>query len=749
VARFGAIILFLLSAAAFADDGYLHHGNDHVPIFGHGEQNPEDWEIPAGSRSRVHAGVVKSHRYVRVYGRLDVEGELQCHTLQILPGGEVRLYGMVSIKPGPLDTDQFGRGVLNHGKLVITGQPKLRLAIPARDARAGQATIRFRQQLDGWRPGDELVFADTRHIDYPRPYPFTEPVDLLPQNQWEQCEKVRVAAVSGDTVTLERPLQFDHEATFTPNLTRSAVIRSLDKTQRGHVQSFSGARFVGTNCEFRDLGRTTTELLDPVANHVGRYVVHWHRTTIPHTLDNFSINESPGWGLAIHGSSFNKLTNGVSYNCRGSHLVTEDGSENDNEIRNHVAILATGSGEWITARSNTKATATGERLWHIGTGYGLTNADSKIHNNLALNCQFGFGIAGHGSLTLPRRRKDGTKGWWIFENWQAYPIHRFTDNKAHWCGIGIETWNTPATAKIPFRRFTANHCGRGVHNLNTSSANYFKDCKFTNCTYGVTFKPGYERHVTLDGCQFVGCDYGYRQIWTTGTLNIKGCTFDCKVACIDQPAGHRCVSPLECVVEDSTFRGPKWLGTASQYSWLVDVTGIALTQSKDSVKIGTWPTVWHWRNVNGESFRLYHREQVPEWPIPGDGQWLDFQGDGLTNGEMYDAFGVCLFGEFAPQSAATRPELPGFLIGPPKPYPFPQITDGERTGNVVALQTNVPCRAAVRYMTVDSRWRFTDWTEPGTSHAVTVDDPAWDGGQLWPYAQTTAGEFSDTAISFP
>src|SRR4029079_8424555 len=130
----------------------------------------------------------------------------------------------------------------------------------AQTAAAGSHSI---QVLDasGWRGGEEVVLAST---------------DFDPR----QAERRTIAGIKGNTITLDKKLDYMHFGKITFNvdergevglLTRNIKLQaSADAEQSfygGHVMAMNGSKMFVEGVEFNRMGQNLT---------LARYPIHWH-----------------------------------------------------------------------------------------------------------------------------------------------------------------------------------------------------------------------------------------------------------------------------------------------------------------------------------------------------------------------------------------------------------------------------------------------------------------------------------------
>ena len=320
-----------------------------------------------------------------------------------------------------IDPGQLGTGIEGLGKVTMHGSVKAPTFVRlANEPRAGDTTLVFDSPVTGWAPGDHVVIPDTRQLRGNERGMSYQPQD----------EKLQIASVSANQVTLAMPLRYDHKGArdadgkleFLPhvgNVSRNVVIRSENaQGTRGHMIFMSRADVDLRYVEVRDMGRTRMGVLDnsefdasgrPVrfgTNQIGRYAIHFHHDFGPKdtpangyqfTLVGNSVDGAPKWGVTVHNSHYGLVRDNVVYNTRGAGIVTEDGTESFNVFDHNFALRSEGSGDFAP-RSGYGGVAPdpgGE-----GAGFWFRGPNNYIRNNVAANADaFGFGLAA-GSLDV-------------------------------------------------------------------------------------------------------------------------------------------------------------------------------------------------------------------------------------------------------------------------------------------------------------------------------------------------------------
>ena len=280
-------------------------------------------------------------RSLTVNGKLSFadERDLELKTEWIyLPGGELEIGSearphtrkatitLTDKVPGEDINTMGDRGIMMlAGTLSLHGERTNAWTKLARTARAGSDRI---EVLDakGWRRGDEIVLAST---------------DFDPA----QAERRTVAAVSGDAVTLDRPLTYMHfgEVTFGVDergevglLTRNIRIQASDDAERsyfgGHIMAMAGARMYVSGVELSRMGQNM---------HLARYPIHWHiiGEGQGQYIQNSSIHDSYSRCVTVHGTNDVRVQNNVTYNTVGHCFFLEDAVEHGNRFIHNLAML--------------------------------------------------------------------------------------------------------------------------------------------------------------------------------------------------------------------------------------------------------------------------------------------------------------------------------------------------------------------------------------------------------------------------
>ena len=221
--------------------------------------------------------------------------------------------------------DMGDRGIMiMGGTLNLHGDRTNAWTKLASTANAGATSIQVLNAA-GWRVGDEIVLAST---DYdPR-----------------QAERRTIAAIKGNTITLDRKLDNMHfgKITFDVDergevglLTRNIKIQASADAEKsfqgGHVMAMGASRMFVEGVEFNRMGQNLT---------LARYPIHWHLIgdAQGQYIKNAAIHDTYSRCVTVHGTNFLRVENNVTYNTVGHCFFLEDGIEHGNEFVRNLAI---------------------------------------------------------------------------------------------------------------------------------------------------------------------------------------------------------------------------------------------------------------------------------------------------------------------------------------------------------------------------------------------------------------------------
>ena len=222
-------------------------------------------------------------------------------------------------------TGKVDRGImLMGGTLNLHGDRTNTWTKLSATAAAGATSIQVLNAA-GWRVGDEIVLAST---------------DFDPR----QAERRTIATIRGNTITLDKKLDYMHfgKITFGVDergevglLTRNIKLQaSADAEQSfygGHVMAMVGSKMFVEGVEFNRMGQHMT---------LARYPIHWHLIgdAKGQYIKNASLHDTYNRCVTVHGTNFLRVENNVTYNTVGHCFFLEDGIEHGNEFIKNLAI---------------------------------------------------------------------------------------------------------------------------------------------------------------------------------------------------------------------------------------------------------------------------------------------------------------------------------------------------------------------------------------------------------------------------
>src|SRR6186713_854008 len=263
-------------------------------------------------------------KWILLHGELEIGTAAKPHTRK----------AMITLTNNVKDEDIGGMGgandrsdrgiVLMGGTLNLHGDRTNTWSKLANTANAGSTSIQVLNAA-GWRVGDEIVLAST---------------DFDPR----QAERRTIAAIRGNTVTLDKKLDYMHfgKITFDVDergevgvLTRNIKLQaSADAEQSffgGHVMAMGTSKMFVEGVEFNRMGQNLT---------LARYPIHWHLIgdAKGQYIKNAAIHDTYSRCVTVHGTNNLQVENNVTYNNVGHCFFLEDGIETGNQFVKNLAI---------------------------------------------------------------------------------------------------------------------------------------------------------------------------------------------------------------------------------------------------------------------------------------------------------------------------------------------------------------------------------------------------------------------------
>jgi cell migration-inducing and hyaluronan-binding protein len=319
--------------------------------------------------------------------------------------------------------------VLMRGTLELHGDREHTWTKLARTAEARSTQIEV-LDASGWRKGDEIVLAST---------------DFDPR----QAEKRTVAAIRGNAITLDRPLEYMHFGAVTFGvdergevglLTRNIRIQASDDAETsyfgGHIMAMAGSTVHVSGVELNRMGQHL---------HLARYPMHWHLVGEGQGqyIQNSSIHDTYSRCVTVHGTNDVRVENNVTFNTVGHCFFLEDAVETGNQFVHNLAIqtkchptlpcVPTNLGPAGSAGAGGGAAGQASKAVLIpsdntASSFWITNPDNIYRDNVAAGSDqigFWFALPEH-----PTGAFDGTE-----TSAQTWPrrtaVREFSGNTAH------------------------------------------------------------------------------------------------------------------------------------------------------------------------------------------------------------------------------------------------------------------------------------------------------------------------------
>jgi cell migration-inducing and hyaluronan-binding protein len=265
--------------------------------------------------------------WIMLHGELEIGTEAKPHTRKatITLTDNVKDED-ISVPAATVTSDRSDRGImLMGGTLSLHGNRTNSWTKLSRTAEAGSNSIDVLNAA-GWRAGDVIVLAST---------------DFDPH----QAERRTIAAIRGNTITLDKKLDYMHfgKITFDVDergevgmLSRNIVIQASPDADAtlfgGHIMAMGSSKMLFDGVELNRMGQNM---------HLARYPIHWHLVgdAQGQYIRNSAIHDTYSRCVTVHGTNYLGIQNNVTYNNIGHCFFLEDGIEHGNEYVHNLAIL--------------------------------------------------------------------------------------------------------------------------------------------------------------------------------------------------------------------------------------------------------------------------------------------------------------------------------------------------------------------------------------------------------------------------
>ncbi|MEI9964824.1 MAG: G8 domain-containing protein [Caulobacteraceae bacterium] len=318
------------------------------------------------------------------------------------------------------------RGImLLGGTLSLHGDRTNSWTKLARTAEAGADRIDV-LDASGWRKGDEIVLASTD-------FDSTE------------AERRTVTAVSGNAITLDKPLKYMHFGKVTYGvdergevglLTRNIRIQASEDAEKtyfgGHIMAMAGSKMYVSGVELARMGQNM---------HLARYPIHWHilGEGQGQYIQNSSIHDTYSRCVTVHGTNDVRVENNVTYNTVGHCFFLEDAVEHGNQFIHNLAMVTRCHPDGkpceptnlTLAHQSPKGESAPDILIpsdNTASSFWITNPDNVYRDNVAAGSEaIGFWIALPEHPTGAFLGKPGSDKIWP----RRTQLREFSGNTAH------------------------------------------------------------------------------------------------------------------------------------------------------------------------------------------------------------------------------------------------------------------------------------------------------------------------------
>src|SRR5215469_3546947 len=265
-----------------------------------------------------------STEWIMLHGELEIGTEAKPHTRK----ATITLTDNVKDEDfgGLGGNDRSDRGIMMMGgTLNLHGNRTNSWTKLSKTADAGSNSIEVLNAA-GWRAGDMIVLAST---------------DFDPH----QAERRTIAAIRGNTITLDKKLDYMHFGKITANvdergevgmLSRNIVVQASADAETtlfgGHIMAMGASKMFVDGVELNRMGQNM---------HLARYPIHWHLVADAQGqyIKNSAIHDTYSRCVTVHGTNYLDIENNVTYNNIGHCFFLEDGIEHDNQYVHNLGIL--------------------------------------------------------------------------------------------------------------------------------------------------------------------------------------------------------------------------------------------------------------------------------------------------------------------------------------------------------------------------------------------------------------------------
>jgi hypothetical protein len=257
--------------------------------------------------------------WIMLHGELEIGTEAKPHTRK------ATITFTDNVKGEDIMAGMGDRGIMiSGGTLRLHGDRTNSWTKLTKTAKAGSTSIEV-LNAEGWRVGDEIVLAST---------------DFDPR----QAERRTIAAIKGNKITLDKPLEYMHFGKITYDvdergevglLTRNIKIQASEDAEQsyfgGHIMAMPSSKMFVSGVELNRMGQHLT---------LARYPIHWHLVgdAKGQYIRNSAIHDTFNRCVTVHGTNNLLVENNVTYNNVGHCFFLEDGIETGNQFVRNLGI---------------------------------------------------------------------------------------------------------------------------------------------------------------------------------------------------------------------------------------------------------------------------------------------------------------------------------------------------------------------------------------------------------------------------
>ncbi len=385
-----------------------------------------------------------------------------------------------------MDKEDAPALVCCSARMELHGSPLVRPWVKlGANCRPGDSKIIASEDLSDWRVGDEIIVTASEKTRNMASY----------RNEDVSTEERIVKSVDGKTITLNKPLKFEHfgEGEFrseVANLSRNVVVESADPDGvRGHTMYHRYSKGGISYARFAHLGKEGV---------LGRYAIHFHlvgSTMRGSAVVGASIVDSHNRWITIHGTQYMLVRDCVGYQSVGHGYYLENGKEVFNLLDRNLGVQAY-NGPKMKDQELPFDPNDGAAFWWAN-GHNVFTRNVAVENaryGFRYDCQKRSNFNSNLRILMPNGSRKEV-------DLRTLPIVRFEENESHSEGLySVALAGTDGVG--PDRRHP--HLLRGLKIWQTHYAlrlelptMLVEKTKIDHASYGV-YRPWFENHVYRD-----------------------------------------------------------------------------------------------------------------------------------------------------------------------------------------------------------------------------------------------------------